>query len=72
MSLKKAQKIADEIETATGINLASYQNDDLHFLKDKLEEFLDLDIETDDLEGFEELSDNFELDDPEEIDEEDE
>lgn len=50
MSLKKAQTIANVLDRDLGFSLASYQNTDLEFLKVKLEEFLKLDVDTEELE----------------------
>jgi hypothetical protein len=50
MSLKKAQEIANVLDRDLGFSLTSYQVTDLEFLKAKLEEFLKLDVETEDLE----------------------
>lgn len=50
MSLKKAQAIANVLDRDLGFSLASYQNTDLEFLKTKLEEFLKLDVDTEELE----------------------
>jgi len=56
MSLKKAQNIANHIEAELGICIAAYQITELEFLKSKLEEFLDLDIPTEELEESELMS----------------
>jgi hypothetical protein len=50
MSVKKAQQIANELEQELGFSLVSYQNADLEFMKNKIEEFLDLEIDTEELE----------------------
>lgn len=50
MSLKKAQTIANVLDRDLGFSLASYQNTDLEFLKTKIEEFLALEVDTEDLE----------------------
>jgi hypothetical protein len=49
MSIKKAQKIVNEVDHELGISLVAYQNNDLEFLKKKLEDFLELEIETEEL-----------------------
>ena len=49
MSVKKAQKIVNEVEVRLGLTLTAYQNNEIEWLKDQLEEFLDLEIETDEL-----------------------
>jgi hypothetical protein len=49
MSVKKAQGIVNEIENRLGVSLVSYQNNEIEWLKSQLEEFLDLEIETDEL-----------------------
>lgn len=70
MSVKKAQAIVNKVEEELGFTMTMYQNSDLEYLKTKLEEFLELDIETEELQDPEELSsdDGF-LDDSEEEDE---
>ena len=50
MSLKKAQEIANVLDRDLGFSLTSYQNTDLEFLKSKLESFLKLEIDTEELE----------------------
>lgn len=50
MSIKKAQEIANVLDRELGFSLTSYQNNDVEFLKTKLEEFLDLEVSTDELE----------------------
>lgn len=50
MSLKKAQTIANILEEELGFALTAYENSDLEFLKEKLEEFLALEIRTEELE----------------------
>jgi hypothetical protein len=49
MSVKKAQGIVNEVEDRLGVSLVSYQNNEIEWLKSQLEEFLDLEIETDEL-----------------------
>jgi len=49
VSVKKAQKIVNEVEVRLGLTLTAYQNNEIEWLKDQLEEFLDLEIETDEL-----------------------
>ena len=49
MSVKEAQGIVNQIEERTGISLVSFNNGELEWLKDQLEEFLDLEIDTDEL-----------------------
>ena len=49
MSVKKAQGIVNEVDNRLGITLVSYQNNEIEWLKSQLEEFLDLEIETDEL-----------------------
>jgi len=46
---KKAQKIVNEVDQELGIALVAYQNSELEFLRDKLEKFLDLGVDTEDL-----------------------
>jgi len=58
MSVKKAQSIVNEVEDRLGITLVSFQNSEIEWLKAQLEEFLDLEIETDELEDPEDLSDD--------------
>jgi hypothetical protein len=49
MSVKKAQAIVNEVQDRLGFSLVSCQTNELEWLKDKLETFLDLEIETDEL-----------------------
>ena len=49
MSIKKAQEIVNAVDTELGISLVSYQNNNLEFLRDKLDAFLALNVETDEL-----------------------
>lgn len=49
MSIKKAQNIVNQVEDRMGISLVSYQNNEVEWLKEQLEDFLNLEIETDDL-----------------------
>jgi hypothetical protein len=58
MSVKKAQEIANVLDRDLGFPLVAYQNNDLEFLKAKLEEFLDLEIETEELEEPDDLFDH--------------
>lgn len=58
MSIRVAQKIINEVHKELGINLVVYQNVDLEFLRDKLEEFLELDIATEDLEDPDDYGDD--------------
>jgi hypothetical protein len=48
--IRKAQDIANMLEEELGFFLASYQMSDLELLRDKLDEFLQLGVETEDLE----------------------
>ena len=50
MSLKKAQEIANVLDRELGFSLTAYQVADLEFLKTKLETFLALEVDTEDLE----------------------
>jgi hypothetical protein len=49
MSLKKAQNIANQVQDRLGISLTSLQNNEVEWLKNQLDTFLDLEIETDEL-----------------------
>lgn len=49
MSVNKAQRIVNEINERMGISLVSYQNHELHWLKSQIDDFLDLEIETEEL-----------------------
>lgn len=49
MSMKKAQGIANQIADRIGLSLVSFTNDELEWLKNELEEFLDLEVETGEL-----------------------
>jgi hypothetical protein len=61
-SVKKAQKIANQLDEELGFSLTSYQRNDLDFLRNKLEEFLDLEVETEELSDPEELASDDGLD----------
>jgi hypothetical protein len=67
MSIKKAQKIVNELEEKFGFLTLSYQNSELEVIKDLLDKFLELDIETEDLDDPEECCDH----DKDDVDEED-
>lgn len=49
MSLKKAQEINKTVNLLYGVDLTSMTTGDVESLKGKLEEFLDLEIDTDEL-----------------------
>ena len=49
MSVKKAQNIVNQVEDRLGISLVSYQNNELEWLKDQLESFLEQEVETEEL-----------------------
>ena len=51
MFLRRAQVIADQIDRDFGISIDAYGNQDLERLRNKLDEFLELDISTDDLDA---------------------
>jgi len=68
MSLKKAQKIVNELDDKFGINALGYQNSELEIIKDMLDNFLELGVETEDLQEPEDCE--LDIDDTE--DEEDE
>jgi hypothetical protein len=63
MSVKKAQEIANVLDRDLGFSLTSYQNNDLEFLKAKLEEFLDLEIETEELQDPDDLEPDWDAED---------
>ena len=65
MAVKKAQKIVNEVDRELGITLVAYQNSDLEFLRKKLEEFLALEIDTEELEDADD-ADDFGMEDEEE------
>lgn len=46
---KKAQKIVNEVDRELGIALVAYPNSELEWLKGRLEKFLELEVETEDL-----------------------
>jgi len=50
MSIKKAQDIANVLAEELGFSVTSYDNVELAFLKSQLEEFLDLEVDTAELE----------------------
>ena len=56
MSVKKAQSIVNDVVDRLGITLVAFQNSEIEWLKNQLEEFLELEIETDELEDPEDLS----------------
>jgi len=62
MSVKKAQKIVKDVYDELDINLVSFQVSDIQFLKDKLEDFLEQEVETEDLADPDEPNDDFGLD----------
>lgn len=81
MSVKKAQNIVNQVEDRLGISLVSYQNNELEWLKDQLESFLEQEVETEELadpsdldfegsdeDDTEELNFNLGMDDPNEED----
>ena len=49
MSVKKAQKIANEIYEEFGLSLANMVLSDLESLKEKIDLFLSLNVETDEI-----------------------
>jgi hypothetical protein len=49
MSLNKAQRIVNQLYERYGIDMVAYQTDELSHLKEQLEEFLDLEVDTDEL-----------------------
>lgn len=60
MSVKKAQAIANSLEDQFGFFLVQHQNSELELLRNMIDEFLELGVETE------------ELEDPEDVDQEDE
>jgi len=48
-NLKKAQKIVNQVDGELGIALVAYTNSELEYLRNQLNKFLDLEVETDDL-----------------------
>lgn len=46
---KKAQHIVNEVDYKLNLSLVGYENSELEFLKNKLQEFLDLEVSTDEL-----------------------
>ena len=59
MSVKKAQSIVNEVQDRLGITLVSFQNNEIEWLKAQLEDFLDLEIETDELEDADDVGDDY-------------
>ena len=49
MSIKKAQNIVNQVQDRLGISMVAYQNSELEWLKNQLEKFLDLEVETEEL-----------------------
>lgn len=72
MSLKKAQKIAEDVNNEIGFNLVKLPVADLQYLKDKLEDFLELEVETEDLVDPDEPNDDNFLDEVSDDEEEEE
>ena len=60
MSIKKAQSIANQLYARYGLDLVAYQNDEITQLKDQLEEFVELEVDTDELEVPEDCADDLE------------
>lgn len=46
---KKAQHIVNEVDYKLNLSLVGYENSELELLKNKLQEFLDLEVSTDEL-----------------------
>lgn len=67
MSVKKAQGIVNRVEDRLGITLVAYENSELEWLKDQLEEFLDLEVSTDELSDPEDVDYEGEDDEEEEV-----
>ena len=63
MSVRKAQSIVNEVDGNMGISLVAFRLDELEYLKSKLEEFLELEIDTDELQDSETTSDLEDLED---------
>ena len=72
MSVKKAQKIVNDVHGELDINLVSFQLSDLQFLKDKLEDFLEQEVEIEDLADPDAPNDEFGLDEVEDAEDEEE
>lgn len=66
MSHREAQKIVNEVDAELGISLVAYQRHELEFLKNRLEEFLDLDVDVDELSDADDYRDEFGEEDEEE------
>ena len=49
MSFKKAQGIVNELYYKYGVDILAYQNNEISDLKNSLEEFIDLEVDTDEL-----------------------
>lgn len=63
MSVRKAQSIVNEVDGNMGISLVAFRLDELEYLKSKLEEFLELEIDTDELQDSETTFDLEDLED---------
>jgi hypothetical protein len=48
-TIKKAQSIANRIQDRVAFNVVAYQRDEIEWLKTQLEDFLDTEIETEEL-----------------------
>jgi len=49
MPIKDAQKIVNRVHDRMSMSLVTYQRDELAWLKDQLENFLDTEVETEEL-----------------------
>lgn len=67
---KKAQKIVNEVDQELGIALVAYSNQELQFLKDKIELLLDTGVDIDELHDADDDDAFYEEDDMEEFDSE--
>lgn len=68
MSKSKAQKIVNQVDDEFGISLVMYQNSELEALKDKIEEFLELNVPTEELADADDRRDEFGLDEIDDMD----
>ena len=49
MSVKQAQKIVNHVDDEFGITLVAYTNAEIEAIRNRLSEFLELEVSTDDL-----------------------
>ena len=58
MSVKRAQTIANELYTRYGVDITNLQNEDISDFRDKLEEFVELEVDTAELSTPDDIADD--------------